>query len=399
MLGQPASAFSIVDAYMLAHEHEPQFRSAVAERDVNLATARQTIAAYLPQVSYSMTNIPTEDRTRHVISVNQPLLSLDRLATVKQRTPRRNFARATFSVREQELAQRTLKAVTDIVRASESGRLNGAKIAALKEQSDRARHLYEKGQGTVTDARDIEVRYEQAQANQILLESEQQAALDRFEALTGTRPAADELKLPDELKSVILEPRDTYQQRIAEANPQISAARSSERVSELETQRVRGTLLPTVGGAASFSRSKGNNLNYVGIAINAPLNAGSLFQVGSASAAARRSAEERRQTEERIRVDFLRYYRLVDGGQRSLTINRKAVLSAELSVIANQRSYEGGVRTNVDVVNSIQALFEVKSQYVTSATTVSENLLAMLLLAATPPEEALAITQRFLLGQ
>ncbi|MDO9489205.1 MAG: TolC family protein, partial [Sphingomonadaceae bacterium] len=122
-------------------------------------------------------------------------------------------------------------------------------------------------------------------------------------------------------------------------------------------------------------------------------------QARGADAAARRAAEERRQVEERVRVDFERLYALVDAGQKALAISRKAVESAELSVQANKRSYEGGVRTNVDVVNSIQTLFEVKSQYVTSATTVAENLLNMLLLSADAPSQALGTTQRFLLGR
>ena len=90
---------------------------------------------------------------------------------------------------------------------------------------------------------------------------------------------------------------------------------------------------------------------------------------------------------------------LVNAGQRALNISRKAINSAELSVQATRKSYEGGVRTNVDVVNAIQTVFEVKSQYVTSATTVADNMLNMLLLAGVEPTEALTTTQRFLLGK
>lgn len=395
----PADRLDLVEAYELARRHEPQFQAAVAERDVNLATSQQSLAAYLPQASYSMTNIPTEDRTRQVVTVSQPLFSLDRLASFRQREPRRRYAEATFDIREQELAQRTLRATVDCIRAAEAVSLNQARIDALREQSERSERLYDKGQGTITDARDVQVRYEQALANQIVLESEREAALNRFEALTGRRPGTGDFRLPERLPPIALAPRDSYAATLAEASPQIRAARQSEQVGRLEAKRIRGALLPNVAGTASYSRTGSDDLNYVGIGIQAPLTAGGFFQARGADAAARRAAEERRQVEERVRVDFERLYALVDAGQKALAISRKAVESAELSVQANKRSYEGGVRTNVDVVNSIQTLFEVKSQYVSSATTVAENLLNMLLLSADAPPAALGTTQRFLLGR
>jgi protease secretion system outer membrane protein len=302
-------------------------------------------------------------------------------------------------VREQDLAQRTLKTAIDLVRSTESLRLNGAKIEALREQSQRSEKLYQAGQGTLTDARDIAVRYEQAQANQVILESEKGAALNRFEALTGVKADPADFRLPEQHAAVPLDDIETYLAALRQLNPQIRAALQAERIGRLDVLRARGSVIPTVGISASYSRAGGDDNKFVGLAITAPLSAGGIFQVRAASAAARRSSEERRQTQERTRVEFERLYSLVQGGQRSLASTRRAVEAAELSVEANKKSYEGGVRTNVDVVNSIQVLFEVKNQYVVSATNVAENLLAMQLLAATEAREALAMTQSFLFGQ
>jgi len=72
---------------------------------------------------------------------------------------------------------------------------------------------------------------------------------------------------------------------------------------------------------------------------------------------------------------------LVDGGRKALVISAKAIDAAELSVLANSKSFEGGVRSNVDVVNAIQTLFEVKNDYVQSATALALNYLNLLLIA------------------
>jgi protease secretion system outer membrane protein len=389
----------LVEAYNLARKHEPQFQSAAAERDINIASSRQSLAAYLPQANYSMTNIPTDNQTRQVLSITQPIFSLDRLATVRQQGPRRVFANATYAAREVELAQRTFRAVFELIRANENVKLNQAKVSALREQSDRATRMYSAGQGTVTDSRDIEVRYEQAMANQLLLEGEAAAANNKLSAMMGEAPGALDFKLPDQNGEVDIQPIGVYETSLLSSNPQILASRQSERVSELDAQRVKGGLLPTINATASKTYTGKNDISYVGISVTAPITAGGFIQASSASAQARRATNERLKVEQDTQVNFERLYALVNAGQKALNISRKAINSAELSVQATRKSYEGGVRSNFDVVNAIQTVFEVKSQYVTSATTVADNMLNMLLLAGVEPTEALTTTQRFLLGK
>lgn len=399
MTASSAGAVDLVEAYNLARKHDPQFMSASAERDINIASSRQSLAAYLPQASYSMTNIPTDNQTRQVLSITQPIFSLDRLATVRQQGPRRAFAKSTYSVREAELAQRVFKAIFDLIRANENVKLNQAKVSALREQSERSARMYSAGQGTVTDSRDIEVRYEQAMANQLLFEGEAAAANNKLSTMIGEAPGALDFQLPDQNGEVDILSVGEYVGALRTSNPQIIASRQSERVSELDAQRVKGGLFPTVNATASKTYTGKDDISYVGISVTAPITAGGFIQAGSASAQARRATDERMKVEQDVQVNFERLYALVNAGQKALNISRKAINSAELSVQATRKSYEGGVRTNFDVVNAIQTAFEVKSQYVTSATTVADNMLNMLLLAGTDPSQALTTIQRFLLGK
>lgn len=389
----------LVGAYRSAREYDPQIRAAGAERQVNLATASQALTNYLPSASYQMTSVPNENTTRQIVSINQPVFSVDRYAALRQRGPRREFADATFGVADQNLATRLLTEVCNYIKAVENSRLNDAKIDALSQQNSRADRLYKNGLGTITDARDIEVRYEQAQANKIILESEQRAAAARIASITGQKIASSKFQLPDKLGIIPLENIATYQEMQNAGNPAVAAARANERIGKLEALKAKGALLPTVGVSGVFTRANGVDSNYAGISILAPLAPGGFFQVRGANATARKSAEQRRQAEEQARVDLERLYDLVDGGQKALAVSARAIKSAELSVEANNKSYEGGVRTNVDVVNAIQTLYEVKSAYVTSATQLAQNLLSLLLLSGQDTETSLAITQRFLFGR
>jgi protease secretion system outer membrane protein len=84
---------------------------------------------------------------------------------------------------------------------------------------------------------------------------------------------------------------------------------------------------------------------------------------------------------------------------QALRIQQDAIAAAELSVEANTKSYQGGVRSAVDVLNAIQTSFQVKSEYVQLATTQAENILSLMLLAATDPTDAVAQTHRYLFAK
>jgi protease secretion system outer membrane protein len=100
-----------------------------------------------------------------------------------------------------------------------------------------------------------------------------------------------------------------------------------------------------------------------------------------------------------VRLESDRLVALVTSGMEALRIQREAIAAAELSVDANRQSYQGGVRTAVDVINAIQTAFQVKSDYFTLATAQSENILSLILLAATDPQDAVKDTYRYLFAK
>ena len=394
---QAIGPMGLIAAFDLALDHDAEYRSAEAEFDVNKVAARQSLASYLPSANYSMTNIPTDGLTRQVFSVSQPLLSLERLATLRQSAPRRRYADVLMLTRQNDLAQRLMKAVSDYVRANESAKLNAAKVEALQEQSNRATKLFRGGLGTITDAREVEVRFLQARANQSLIIAERHAAATRIGSMTGVELTAQDFVLPERLKQIVLPAKEELGMGVAQS-PQVLAAQLTERVASLEAQRVRGSLLPTVQGSASYTLTQGRHISYVGLSVTAPVSAGGIFSVAAASASARRSSEDRRRIQEQADVNFERYYGLVEGGQDALQGHAMAIEAAELSVDANRKSYDGGVRSNLDVVNAIQTVFEVKNQYVNSALQLAENYLNLQINAGTPASAAIENVAHFLFG-
>lgn len=393
-----ANAIDLVESYQRARVYDPQFQGSIAERDVNQFGAEQAKTAFYPEASFGITQQQTQSTAVRTITVTQPLLSMDRYATYRQAKPRANLAAATFETREQALAQRVLKSVTDLIRAREAAILNESKISNFERQSARAKRMFELGQGTITDLRDIQVKYDQARANQINLIVAQDAAERVFASLTGAKPGPKDFLLPASHGAVPLPALEEFKAQLEQSNPQLQVSRHTERISQLEAERVKGSMFPTV--SAAHSRSSGiTQVTNTGFTVSLPLTAGNYYSSSAAAANAVRAKEDRRFAEETARVELDRYYGLVSAGQDAIKIKRAAIDSAELSVEANQKSYDAGVRSNIDVVNSIQVLFEVKNDYVVAVTQQAENYMNLLMLAGRDPQPALASTDAFMLGR
>ena len=389
-------ALDLVQAYEMAQHHDPQFQGALAEYESNQAIAKQAKTAYFPEASYNRTEVQTQTTPVETMSVTQPLINLSRYATVKQANPRLHFAQATLRMRQHELVTRLLFAVTNLVRAKESAVLNQAKINHLERQSARAKKLYELGHGTITDLRDIQVKYDQARANQITNDVQIRVAERAFSTLIGVIPQVDDFILPRLHTSIRLDELPLLKTAQHASYPSLIAARQMESIGKLEAQRVRGNLMPTVSG--TYSRSSYSNTTNItkAFTVSVPINMGSYYASNAAAANAIKAREERRFIEEQSSNELERTYALLEAGQEALKIKRDAITSAELSVVANNKSYDAGVRSNIDVVNSIQILFEVKNDYVIAATQQAENLLQLLLLAGNEPEQVVKKVQEFL---
>jgi protease secretion system outer membrane protein len=179
-------------------------------------------------------------------------------------------------------------------------------------------------------------------------------------------------------------------------SPSILAARYSERVAELDVQRATGSLLPTFSTSYTASKSAGVENKYSGLVLNLPLGASTFFARQGVQANYLKSKETRRDTEEKARVDVEKLVAQIGTSFESINIQLDAIKAAELSVEANVKSYEGGVRSAVDVLNATQTVFQVKSEYVTAVTSQAENLLALMNLTTTIPDDALRASYKYL---
>ena len=397
-LGQ-AHALDLLADYQRATAFDPTFQTAMAERAANLSSATQSYTAYAPVGSLNNQRIQTDSTNRTTLTISQPLLNYEALSTFRQAEPRKGYAEATFVTKQQELSMRLLKAANAVILANENLKLNNAKIKALDQQYMAAKRKLELGQGTITDQRDIEVKVAQAKSAQIGFKNQLDTAAKQYAAITGERANVGEFVLTEQHGKVALKQSEDYVDLALQNSPAILAAKFSERVAELDVEKATGSMLPTLSATYTDSKSASVSNRYTGVTINVPLGASAYFARQGVSANFLKAKETRRDTEEKARVEVERLRSQVDTAFESLAIQLDAIKAAELSVEANVKSYEGGVRSAVDVLNATQTVFQVKSDYVTAVTTQTENLLALMNLASTNPMESLETAYKFLFAR
>lgn len=391
-----AYAGPLSDAFEQARKVDPLFQSARAERDANLNSSKSAGAAYYPQLLTNYSQLQTETNPRQTYTLSQPLIDADRFATLQESGPREVLATATYQVREQDLSQRLVKAVAELLRNTESLSLNKAKIDALEKQFLSAKRSFTLGQGTVTDERDAQVRLDQARAETLTLEAQIGSAQRQLEAITGASASPLMLSVPRIERAVVLKTVDDYLNAGMQTNPQLVLALQNQRIAELAVIRSDSAFVPQVAAVYTSTTAVGVTNNYTGVTVNFPLQASNFYQMKGAAANATKLQEQTRDTEQRTRLEVQRLWALVNAGRSEIAIRLDAIKSAELSVEANEKSFKGGVRSQIDVLNSIQTLFQVQQDYVTAVLTLADNYLNLLLQSATPADEAIAMVQTIL---
>ena len=401
LLAVPVCARNLSQDFIAALAFDPQYQTALADAKISEFTAKQSRAVFYPEASFSTQRIATDTSGRLSVNVSQPLLDWERYITWTQAEPQEALGAINLQVKQQELASRLLKAATDITLANESLRLNEAKLKAVAEQAERATRMLQLGQGTVTDLRDIQVKLSQAKAQQFSFEVQLQTAIKQYASMIGPTPVADDFVLPKMQGDFSLKSLMDYTEMGLQASPVVLVGRLNLQLAESNVRKIKASFFPSVTGQYAYTQNGGvtHSSKYLGIGMSVPIKAGTYFSMEAAQATVVKTQESLREIESKIRLDADKLRALVDSGSQSLKIQLEAIEAAELSVEATSKSYQGGVRTAVDVLNAIQTVFQVKSDYVSLATTQAQNILALMLLSATVPPDAVQQAQAYLFAK
>lgn len=387
-----SSAQSLLRDFEKARDFDPTFAAARIENQSGRLDAKIASMAYYPEARTRISQLDNENSDRTTISFTQPLLSYEKWLTLKEADPKLALAGAKLEQSQYDLAQRLFKAVSALVDAKEKLTLNVNSLNALEAQATSARRAFELGMGTITDVRDTEVRLAQVKSQSFVLKAENAAAERQYMALVGHSVSAGAYKLNPKLEVLRLPPLEDFMLRAEQRSPALRSHALSITLAEISRRKVLAAFLPSVNAFTQRSQIGGNPaLNNSGVALrmDIPLQAGSFFKGAAADLDLNKAQELERNTRQQIRLDVERFYSQLEAVQSELSVRAEAIKASELSLDANEQSFKGGVRTKIDVLNALQALFQSRADYASAQLRLGETYLALLTASATDADAAL----------
>jgi outer membrane protein len=384
-LGRPAAAEDLVQIYRDALANDPTLASAKATWQASQEAVPQARAGLLPVLSLLGTaneqdfneNLHTDPGTSfhqrfggagYTVSASQPIYRAQNWISLDQAKKQVSQSDYVLASAQQDLIVRTVQAYLDVLLAQFSIELTLNQKAAVSENLAQAKRNFEVGTATITDTNDAQAKYDQIVAQEI-------AAL---RAIIGRTPKdlarAGGSFNPEPPMPSALEPwidkalQENYQVRIAQSNYDIAV---------LEIDRQRAGHYPTLDLVASFNQAysggaastnlaanfaSDSRLGVIGLQLSVPIYQGGLVnsRVRQAIAnqdAARQNLEQARRSAQLLAQNS---FAGVTSGAAQVKALQQAVKSAQVSYDSTKLGLEVGVRTNLDVLNQQQQVYQTR---------------------------------------
>ena len=276
-------------------------------------------------------------------------------------------ANAELEREVQGMGVRVVEAYLQVLLSQEKESLLTAQEQLAVQQLAAAQKRFAGGQGIRTDIDEAQARIDLLVAQRLEASQTRQGALLQLQMLTQQPVSGVHALSPQalDMAGFAAQTPQFWMERAEANSPEVQSALARLEAARLDVKRAEASHKPTLDAIVQLSRSGSESVTsiqssytnrQVGLQFNLPLYAGGGIQ----SAVRQALAEQTRQEEvlESVRRDLgLRVQRewrgVTEGVLRSHAMAR-AVESADKMVVSVKRSYEGGLRTVLDVLNAEQ---------------------------------------------
>lgn len=391
-VAQPLWAEDLLQVYREAREHDPTLAAAQANWQATQERLPQARALLLPNVNLNgALNATMYDATVHTnprvdvngrafaessltVQASQPLYRYANKVALDQ--ARDQVEQSDFSLESvrQDLILRVAQAYFDVLLAQFNVELAESQKAAVSEQLAQAKRNFEVGVATITDTNEAQARYDAIVAQQIAAANDLENRRAALRAIIGRAPADLKRLGPGfEPQPPSPDSADAWIDRALADNIQVRIAQYNYDIATLEVERQRAGHLPTLDlvGSYGLQAASGSTqigaANYarqavVGLAVTVPLYEGGFIDSKVREAIALQDTA--RQNLEAARRNALfgaqTGYAGVTSAAASVKAFEQALVSAQTAYESNRTGQEVGVRTNLDVLNTQQQVYQTR---------------------------------------
>ena len=385
-LNSGAWALDLKQVYEASVVNDAQVRASRASAEAVRERIPQANAQLMPNVALSAgrnyndltsttPNLLGQETTRQThylsgsqtLTVKQPLYRPYQLALLRQAEAQVEDAEATLQRDEQSLVVRAGEAYFEALLAEEQLKLIASQKSTYMTQLDAARKRVKAGSGTRTDIDEAQARLDLVVAQELEAKQNRDYTLHRIEVLTGQ--AIANLAQLDVMRFVAKAPipadLEAWMARAENGSPELQSLQSQIEIARQEIEKSKAGHMPTLDAVAQWSRTNSDSVtsvNYkydnkmIGLQLSIPIFSGGYVSstVRQAVASETRAREMLEATRRDLRVRVHREFRGVTEGVLKIAALEQAVRSAETALESNQRSFEAGIRTTLDVLNAEQ---------------------------------------------
>ena len=387
----PGHAEDLMQVYREAQQNDPALAAARANWEATQERVPQARAGLLPNVSLSAstnanyfgTDVDSDPRVRVnrgfglgglTVSASQPLYRYANTIAYSQAVQQVEQADFTLASARQDLILRVATAYFDVLLAQFNVELAESQKAAVSEQLAQAKRNFEVGVATITDTNEAQAKYDSIVAQEISAGNDLENKRTALRAIIGRSPT-DLKRLGPGFEPTLPSPDslDPWVDRALADNLNVRIARYNSEIATLEIERQRAGRLPTIdlvasanaqAGTGSTNTGANNDLRQaaIGVALTVPLYQGGFVESKVREALALQ--ENARQNLEVARRNALfgaqTGFTGVNSAAASVKAFEQALVSAQTAYESNKTGQEVGVRTNLDVLNTQQNVFQTR---------------------------------------
>jgi outer membrane protein, protease secretion system len=381
----PGPALTLAQAYRAALEQDATIRAVRAATDAKRERLPQALSQLLPNVSASASvntnhllaltpnngTLTLSDLTysssSRVLSIRQPIFRPYQFADYRQAQAQVADANAALDKETQNLAVRVATAYMEALLADDQLGLVIAQKTAFTTQLDAARKRFKAGAGVRTDIDDAQARLDQATAQE--LQARQNVAYTHRELQVLVNAPVDRIAPLDAARLKLADPNpnrlEDWVARAELTSPEVRSLEAQRDAARADIDKAKAGHLPTLDAVAQWSVARSDtvttiNSRYdtraIGLQLNVPIFAGGYTnsQVRQSVAALESTEQQLEALRRDLALRVEKQFRGVTEGVAQVRALEQAVRSAETTLESNRKSYEGGVRTLVDVLNAEQ---------------------------------------------
>lgn len=385
--GGNAAALGLLDAYQAALQNDPTYRSAFYANEAGKENRILGRSNLLPSLSGSysgsqnrttITDAGFKPRASDYISrsaniqLRQPLLNLDSWARFKQGKAQSEYTAAQFESQQQEVIVRVVNAYLDVLFKVDVLRLAQAQRDTLIEQRKVNDRLYKGGEGTSTDMLETQARLDAAEAAVLESQDALASARETLATVIGRDPGELDPLSPDfRLRPADNVSYEAWKNIALERNPDIKTLEAGVEISRQEINKARAGHAPRVDFVAVYGKNSSESIQTInedstvrslGVQVNIPLYAGGSVNAQSRQAVANqeKAKADLQATKDKVLLELRKDYDALMSSGARIDALLKSVASSELLIKATEKSVQGGVRINLDVLNAKQQLYVAK---------------------------------------